>query len=39
MLEVVLKDCVTDTNETPCCIEQLDELGEVASERVSRSTL
>src|SRR3984893_8651827 len=29
MLEVVLKDWVTETNETSCAFEKLDELGEV----------
>src|SRR5262249_24301746 len=35
MLELVLKDWVTDTNETPWGIEQLDELGEI-SERAGQ---
>ena len=29
MLVVVLKLWVTDTKDTPCCVEQLDQLGEV----------
>ena len=30
MLELVLKDCVTDTNETRMAVEQLDQLGKVS---------
>ena len=29
MLELVLKDCVTDTNETAVLLEQLDQLGKI----------
>jgi hypothetical protein len=39
MLELVLKDCVTDTNETPWASNSSMSLAKSASERVSRSTL
>jgi hypothetical protein len=39
MLELVLKDCVTDTNETPWESNSSMSLAKSASERVSRSTL
>ncbi len=39
MLVVVLKDCVTETNETPSASKISTSLAKSASERVSRSTL
>src|SRR5260221_10165048 len=38
MLELVLKDCVTDTNETSWASNSSMSLAKSASERVSRST-
>ena len=29
MLQVVLKDWVTDTNETSCCVKEFDQLGKI----------
>jgi hypothetical protein len=39
MLEVVLKDWVIDTNDTPCSSNSSTSLAKSASERVRRSTL
>ena len=39
MLERVLNDCVTDTNETLCVSNSSISLAKSASERVRRSTL
>jgi hypothetical protein len=39
MLLVVLKDWVTETNETECWSNSSTSLAKSASERVSRSTL
>jgi hypothetical protein len=39
VLELVLKDCVTDTNETACASNSSISLAKSESERVSRSTL
>ena len=39
MLELVLKDCVTDTNDTACASNRSISLAKSASDRVSRSTL
>ena len=39
MLVVVLKACVTETNETPRASNRSTSLAKSASERVSRSTL
>src|SRR5207248_3931650 len=39
MLELVLKDCVTDTNETPWASNSSMSWAKSASERVNRSTL
>ena len=39
MLVVVLKDCVTDTNEMECSSNNSTSLAKSARERVRRSTL